>query len=80
MAAQRAFAASLLELPMREQMYIGGAEPALSDLLAETRFSELPEVGSPEAAAVRSDGLVRVACSHALEALMRLGPARVGGL
>ena len=41
-AAQRAFAASLLELPMHEQMCIDGAEPALSDLLAETRFIELP--------------------------------------
>ena len=41
-AGQRAFAASSLELPMHEQMCIDGAEPALSDLLAETRFSELP--------------------------------------
>ncbi len=41
-AAQCATAASLLELPMHEQMCIDGAEPALSDLLAETRFSELP--------------------------------------
>ena len=41
MAAQRAFAASLLELPMHEQTCVVGAEPAPSDLLAETRFSEL---------------------------------------
>ena len=41
-AAQRAFAASLLELPLHGLACADGAEPALSDLLAEARFSELP--------------------------------------
>ncbi len=41
-AAQRSFAASLLELPLQGLTCADGAGPELSDLLAEERFSELP--------------------------------------
>ena len=37
-AAQRAFAASLLELPLRPEASFEGAGPCLSDLLADARW------------------------------------------
>jgi hypothetical protein len=82
-AAQRAFAASLLELPMHEQKCVDGRSPPSPTCWRRlSSASSPPEVSSPEAAAAAAHfhGLVRIAGSRALEAPMRPGPARGGRL